>query len=278
MTEPIVVAALSTAGKVTQGVLTRLFGPTAEIMGEQLASWYKRKNVENVIRQAETKANTDRDGSIPPRVAQEVFEKAQWAEDEFVAEYLSGVLASARTADGQSDSGVAWTALVGRLSSDQLALHWLLYTSAQRRSRNSRYEGIWSFFKEQVVIELTSLFQALEWPFTDGHSIIRLYEATYGLRREGLIADLSHGSGHYLENEVVYTRGRKFEGNRLYVTLKLTADGTALLLQALGQSRLWIDAFLGPEVAELVDRSGRLPHAPTAALVSDFASAEDPPD
>ena len=120
MTDPITTAALEAAGNDAQGVITRLFGPTADIMGTQMASAYKQRLLKRVINKADKKAKTDRNGSIPPRVVQEVFEKAQWSENQFVAEYLSGVLASSRSADGTNDNGMSWTALVGRLPSDLL--------------------------------------------------------------------------------------------------------------------------------------------------------------
>jgi hypothetical protein len=275
MTEPIAGAALSTVGNDAQGVLTRLLGPTADVMGSQLASWYKSKNVERVVRQAEKKAKTERDGSIPPRVAQEVFEKAQWSENEFVAEYLSGVLASSRTLDGQNDSGVAWTALVGRLSSDQLALHWVIYTSAQKRSRESEYETVWILTREQIIIELEFLLQALAWSPSNPHNITRLYEAAYGLLREGLVEALSHGRGSYLQDEVTYTRGKRYDANRDYVTFRLTVDGIGLLIQSLGLSGQWFGAYLEEEVSDLIDRSDELPSVQKASFVRDFPPVDN---
>lgn len=270
MTEPIAGAALSAVGNDAQGVLTRLLGPTADVMGSQLVGWYKSKNVERVIRRAEKKAKTERDGSIPPRVAQEVFEKAQWSENEFVAEYLSGVLASSRTVDGQNDSGVAWTALVGRLSSDQLALHWVIYTSAQKKSRDSEYETVWILAREQIIVELEFLLQALAWSPLNPQNVTRLYEAAYGLLREGLIENLSHGQGSYLQDEVMYTRGKRYDANRAYVTLRLTADGIGLLMQSLGLAGQWFGVYLSEEVSDLIDRSNELPRIQKASFVSDF--------
>lgn len=274
MTEPIAGAALSAVGNDAQGVLTRLLGPTADVMGSQLVGWYRSKNVERVIRRAENKAKTKRNGSIPPRVAQEVFEKAQWAENEFVAEYLSGVLASSRTRDGENDSGVAWTALVGRLSSDQLALHWIIYTSVQKKSRESEYETVWNLAKEQIVVELRFLLHALAWSPLDPQNATRLYEAAYGLLREGLIENLSHGEGSYLQNKVTYTRGRKYDANRAYVTFRLTADGMGLLMQSLGLSGQWFGVFLEDEVSDLIDRSDELPSAEKASFVRDFPQVD----
>lgn len=70
-------------------------------------------------------------GAIPARVAESVLQSAQFAKSEFVAEYLSGILASSRTPDGHDDRGISWTRLISQLSSDQVRMHYVLYTAAR---------------------------------------------------------------------------------------------------------------------------------------------------
>lgn len=167
------------------GVLARLLGPTADVMGSQLVEWYKRTNVERVARKADAKAHTAPGGSIPPRVAAEVFDKAQWANDEFVAEYLSGVLASARTADGSDDSAVSWTALVSRMSSTQLRLHYILYSTARHHLLGRQIELTNDLEQLPIYIPLLPVLVALDMGPRGGDAF---NEAITTLVREGLIS------------------------------------------------------------------------------------------
>lgn len=270
MTDPITTAAFEAAGNDAQGVITRLFGPTADIMGTQMASAYKQRLLKRVINKADKKAKTDRNGSIPPRVVQEVFEKAQWSENQFVAEYLSGVLASSRSADGTNDNGMSWTALVGRLPSDQLALHWLLYSSTQKRSRDESYDNIWKLLREQQVWDVLKVFTALEWEITQNVLLGRLYEALYGLQHEGLLTDLSHGQGDYLSTGITWTSGRFFGPETHYVTFKLTNHGIGLLLQSLGLGGSWYSEFLSIDTAQIIDNQNEMPITVDVKFVRDF--------
>ncbi|BAJ74375.1 uncharacterized protein MTES_1411 [Microbacterium testaceum StLB037] len=125
----------SEAAKAGASLWMKFLGPPVEAMGRHLQRrvelWSEDALANRVLRKAADKVDPSAEGSVPPRVASDIFDKAQWAEDEFVAEYLSGVLASARTTDAADDSAISWTALVGRLSSAQLRLHYILYSTAR---------------------------------------------------------------------------------------------------------------------------------------------------
>lgn len=270
MSDPITGKALEATG----GVLTRLLGPTVDIMGARIAEAYKRRNVKKIVDKAHEKADTDRGGLIPPRVAQDVLDKSIWAENEFLAEYLSGVLASARTEFGESDNGVAWTALVGRMSSDQIALHWTLYCAIQRRARNADFRTVWDLIENQFVVDHSSLLSSLNWPRTEATLTTRLYEAVYGLKREGLLADVSHGSGTYLSTEVQWTRGRQYRDGTGYLTFKATNDGIALLLQAIGRGGEWYDSVFSDATSCAIEANPDLPRLKSVALSSDFPTQD----
>jgi hypothetical protein len=245
MVDPLVGAAASEVVKAGGGVLTRLLGPTADLMGDQLQQWYGGKYVGRVARRAEQKANTGTAGSIPMRVAAEVFEKAQWAEDEFVAEYLSGVLATARTPEGRDDRAISWTALVGRLSADQLRLHYILYRGIRLLSMHQEWDALSSAFEESVVLGYSELLPALGIP-SDDEGVARLLDAVYGLSAEGLIAEyLSHGGPEYMEKNKPNHNFPKDVGDLLLV--KGTTRGAALFLQAHGLGKEWAGALLDPD-------------------------------
>lgn len=270
MIDPISTAAIESTTNDAQGVLTRLFGPTADIMGSQMAQAYQKKLIKRVITKADRKVQTESHGSIPPRVAKEVFDKAQWAENEFVAEYLSGVLASSRSEDGRNDNGVSWTALIGRLSSDQIAIHWLVYSATQERSRKEKFEDIWSLLKQQQIWDVRDIILSLGWELSEEALVSRLLEAMYGLKREGLLTDLSHGQGDYLTGSVSWTAGHQFNSELTYVTFKLTNDGVGLLLQSLGLGKSWYTEFFSGKTSTVIDGEQELPRSKRARFLRDF--------
>ncbi|MFV0432397.1 MAG: hypothetical protein ACK5LO_00205 [Leucobacter sp.] len=268
MTDPFTGKALDQGVKSLGGLLDRLLGPTFELWGQDMRAAIERKrNAQSVAERAGKKTNLNAEGAIPSRVAAEIFEKAQWAENEFVAEYLSGVLASARTETGENDAGVSWTALVGRLSSDQLALHWIVYSGFQRRFRADPGDDYWGLLKNQVVLTYTELLNLLGWTVLE---IPRLYDAAYGLRREGLLEQLSHGGGDYLRDSVVYTQGHEYDVNQAYVTFRLTGDGLGLLMHAIGQGKNWLGTAFTNEASQGIDAMSDLPHCSTMTVMSDF--------
>lgn len=274
MTDPLTQKLVDHGGKSVGAVVDKLLGPTAELMGRELVDWYTRKrNIAKVAERAAERSNLERAGAIPARVAAEVFDKAQWADDEFVAEYLSGVLASARTPDGRNDAGVSWTALVGRLSADQLALHWAIYTSFQRRQRGGDSDQFWTMLRQQIIVDYPTLFSTLDWSIDhDSDALGRVMDAAYGLRREGLLSDLTHGPGAYLQDEVTWTKGHKFDHQQGYLTFKVNADGVGLLLHAIGAGKRWFGLVVSADVSSAIDSSSLLPFAAPAVLVEDLPS------
>lgn len=252
MVDPVVSIAAAEAAKTGGGVLTRLLGPTADDMGVQLQEWYRRKNVERVARRAEAKASTDAAGSIPARVAAEVFEKAQWADDDFVAEYFSGVLASSRTSDGEDDRGVTWTALVGRLSADQLRLHFIMYSAFRNLALGLEYEALSDVLQRPIVFQVSELVAAMKLPY-ENESVYRVLEALYGMAAEGLVAEqFQHGSADFLNksNHGIYDFPG-FVGD--LIVANMSTRGASLFLQAHGRGRDWAAAITDPSIDLVIE-------------------------
>ncbi|TFB66844.1 hypothetical protein [Cryobacterium sp. Hz9] len=281
MIDPIALKAAAQGVRSFGAVLDKFLGPTAEEMGKDLLDSYtRRRNVRRVAARAVERSSLEADGTIPDgaipaRVAAELFDKAQWADDEFVAEYLSGVLASARTAEGRNDSGVSWTALVGRLSSDQLALHWAIYSGFQQRVRGRERDDFWTLVGKQIVIDYEQLFTTLEWPLTTEAELARVMDAAYGLRREGLLSDLTHGTGGYLADDVTWTKGRKLDHDAGYLSYKVTSDGVGLLLHAVGEGELWYGDVGGERATLAVDATSALPRGESTTFIDDIPMAAE---
>lgn len=100
------------SAKTANNLVVRLFGPPVDVLGEHMASALRAKvdNARKVAELADSRIG-DRSGRIPPRVGASVFDAAQFADEEIVAVYLSGVLDSSFSED-PSDRGLPWSALI----------------------------------------------------------------------------------------------------------------------------------------------------------------------
>jgi hypothetical protein len=87
-----------------------------------------------IVTKAEAKlgaAKEDR-GQVPPRVILQVLEQGTWCDAEVMSEYFGGILAASRSPDGVDDRGASWAALVSRLSTADVYLHYLAYDAFRR--------------------------------------------------------------------------------------------------------------------------------------------------
>jgi hypothetical protein len=78
------------------GLLTRALGPFADALGLELAK-LPAAATRNIVRLGEAfrrKAGEADDPTVSPRLFRQIMDEATWADEEIVAEYLGGVLAS----------------------------------------------------------------------------------------------------------------------------------------------------------------------------------------
>lgn len=180
--------------KTGSGLLTRVLGPSADVIGEALARYteFRMANVARIVERADKKTSSSaRTGSVPPRVAHRLLEGGSYCDDELMAEYLSGVLAGSRTPSGRDDRAIAWSDLVSGMSSLELRAHYLLYRewAALLRGRTDINLGVDTGRKQSVMyVPLDQFAQALV-----GESAVdpedALVHSVLGLVRRGLVAD-----------------------------------------------------------------------------------------
>ncbi len=137
MTDPGTGLAILGGAQLSKDLVVKMLGPTADYIGAGIRDWTERRvhNVQRVFANANRMllpGEIDRPGAIPPRVLKAVLDEAQFADDELTAEYLGGVLASSRTEIGRDDRAATYSALISRLSTYQLRLHYALYESARQ--------------------------------------------------------------------------------------------------------------------------------------------------
>lgn len=241
----------SEAAKTGAKLWGDMLGPPARAYGQHLARriefWSEDKQARRVLERAALKTDSSEPGRVPPRVAADVFEKAQWADDEFVAEYLSGVLASARTIEGKDDSAVSWTALVGRMSSDQLRMHYSLYSLLRSKAVGTASEDIGEWEKRLLLVEYSDVLASLGWD-EDDYVQQRILDAVYGLERERLVANIGHGTVGFWEKYWTPKYKKQLPPSRAgYFSFHATAAGSGLFLRAHGYGRSLVSTLLDPE-------------------------------
>lgn len=112
-------------------VAQQLFGKTLAEMGDDLNKVYKA-NRDKLLAKAAAKVDDPNDGAKPNlRVARDVIWNGAVTDDEVCAEYFGGLLAASRSADGKDDSALIYVDCIKALSSKQLHLHFVIYSSLQ---------------------------------------------------------------------------------------------------------------------------------------------------
>lgn len=112
----------------------RVFGPSLDRLGHRLDYMWPASSeaIMRVIHNALSKLRDDdleRSGTLSPRVLNQLIDEAAFADDQMIAEYLGGVLASAAPIDDSipPDIAVTWTQLIKSMSSAELAAHFVIY-------------------------------------------------------------------------------------------------------------------------------------------------------
>lgn len=239
----------------------KMLGPTAEYIGGGVQDWTERRvqNVQRVLGKAQRKllpGEVDEPGGVPPRVLKGVLEEAQFADDELVAEYLGGVLASSRSENGRDDRAATYSALIGRLSTYQLRLHYALYESARRALAGEPIKLSISHERERD----TKVF----WPFdaiaaSMAFSTKELQESPeiikhslHGFRREELIADTWAMGPPQLLRQHAEPGGLAFPSTGLVVSL--SPMGIGLFVIAHGKKTGDpLDQYLRPDEPFLIE-------------------------
>ena len=114
------VGAIAGATKLGAPLVQRVLGPTADLLGNELADWTERRltNVGRVVENAAKKLPPDADpeGAVAPRVLARIIADGSFCEDDVGVEYLGGVMASSRSGVSRDDRGATLAALIGRMS------------------------------------------------------------------------------------------------------------------------------------------------------------------
>jgi len=124
----------------TGNLIVRLLGPSLDVWGEYFGERSRgfvnkrQENVQQVLEAADHKLPNELPpgASIHPRVLKDVFEVGSFVEDQLVADYFGGVLASSMTGVSRDDRGASMAKLVAELSAYKVRLHFVIYREIKR--------------------------------------------------------------------------------------------------------------------------------------------------
>lgn len=122
-------------------LVNKLLGPSCEYLGDKIKDKIVRKgleNIENIFSKAYKKLGNkiNEPGKVNSRILQSILTTGSFCEDELIQEYLAGALALSRTKDGTDDSVIGVIKIIESLSSIDLRLHYILYTSFYEKCKN----------------------------------------------------------------------------------------------------------------------------------------------
>jgi hypothetical protein len=230
MPDPATVVGLSALGGIiAKDTISRLLGPTADFLGEEMKEFAKRRKetIGKSFCNGAEKANLDEYGAVPPRVVRDIVNQGSFQDDDLAVEYFGGVLASSRTPCKRDDRSATFTGLVSRLSTYQIRSHFIFYSVLRSLHLNDKHAGLASSAGRQrlkTYIPFGPYADAMA--FIDGErtqfgSIIE--HIMWGLRNEGLVDNFSYGNA--LAGYSDLSHGIVFEPTVLGAELFLRAHG-----------------------------------------------------
>lgn len=266
MPEPLTIAGAGLAILGSKDILNKLLGPSADYLGAKTAGLVEKCdiNLDGIFSKAYKKLGerADEAGSVNPRVLKHVVDEGRFVEDELVAEYYGGLLASSKTNDGLDDRGLPHLTRVKAMSVYQIRLHFFIYHSILRIFANNpanigvqeerRKLRLYCPYTGVTSALLTQPAEATRFHSIFTHSINGLYS-------HGLIDNFSYGPAEHLQKAF---KGATTPG----FIVAPTFAGTELFLWAIGAKDPDAHSFFSQDV-NLIDSP--LPMLQSALAVQD---------
>jgi hypothetical protein len=270
-------AALGTA-EVTKDMIGKMLGPTADYIGEGVRTWTERRthNVQRVLAKATSRLGNelDRPGAVPPRVLKAILDEAQVADDELLAEYLGGILASSRTENGRDDRAASTARLVSGLSTYAVRTHYIFYASARCHFLGSDSETFRLGGRggdKRVYLTTEDYGTAMEFSEAEATTYFSILSDTLlSLSRNDLLSGWVCGDAETLRSGAL---------NKIYpehgIVFEPTQQGISLLCVAHGISSSPYEAFVDPNVNLIVDGGPNLPKTLLLRSMANYAPPEN---
>jgi hypothetical protein len=265
--------ALTVLGSAIGGakVVEKLLGPTADYIGEGIKNWTEKRvhNVSRIFQIAAEKLGTkiDEEGAVSPKVLKGILDEGSFCDDELAAEYFGGVLASSRSGVARDDRGATYIALLGRLSTYQIRMHYCLYHLFKRHWNGQLLELSNKEVQEHAETGLTieSYEKFMNFELGENGAIL-IPHIISGLVKELLIAEpLGTNIGLKTERADVLhisSSGEITKGNSTthdFIYIQPTIPGIELFLWAYGMPNTNYKEFFNHNNKFDLDNSVQLP-------------------
>lgn len=253
MLEPITtLSSAAVIAYISKDGVSKLLGPTADYLGGELKELVAKsqKNLFSVFKRAERKCGErlEQPGTVNPRVMKHIYDEARFCENELLAEYFGGVLASSRTDGGEDDRGVYYSLIVKSLSTYQLRCHYLFYYLIWNLCKGKNLDLYSYNAREKLTVVFPYKIYSATFNVTDGKSETNyLTHSLAGLAKSDLIGE-SFGLSDPEDlkiNDVTITEQSFF--------IEPTITGIELFVWAHGKGENGLDAFLDPKLIEEPD-------------------------
>lgn len=231
-------------------LIEKLLGPSCEYIGENLESYTKKmaSNLSKIFSSAEKKLGNriEEPGKISPKVLKSILENGAWCEEELQAEYFGGVLASSRVDVSRDDRGAYFSSIICDLSSYQLRLHYLFYSSLRELFIGQPYNIGDSSDRRKVRVFIPDFSFIVSMEFTPEemkkYDVLKQH-AIWGLVNAGLIdRDFMYGSSDYLQKQYP-------EIKESGMILRPSQLGSELFLWAYGHGQHLVNSLLDKNIS-----------------------------
>ena len=173
-------------------ILTKILGPTADYLGSELQGFVEKCNInlDNIFIKARNKLGDrlEEEGKVNSRVLKHILDEGRFCEDELMAEYFGGILASSKTKHGRDDRGVSVLSSIKDLSVYQVRLHYLYYFLLNNLLSKKHLNLGTDRKKMRIFIPVDVYVKAMD--FTEDENVgIILSHSVEGLVRHGFLGD-----------------------------------------------------------------------------------------
>lgn len=252
MPDPMTLGGAAVAAYLSKDGVSKLLGPTAEYLGGEMKSLVEKSqsNIVSVFKRAEKKCGDkiETPGIVNARVMKHVYDEARFSDDELLAEYFGGVLASARTADGVDDRGVYYSQIVKSMSSYQIRCHYFFYYLMWFHSKELKLNLNNDVDRAKLALIVpASCYEETFSTFPNQSEMPYIAHSLSGLAK----ADLISNNFVLLNPEDMKEKG--VEVDEFAFLIYPTITGLELFIWVHGQGDIGFSAFSSPTLAEEPD-------------------------
>jgi len=226
------------------GPLTyKLLGRTADYIGGEVKNVTETgiNNMKKIFTIAVNKLGDmiEKPGDVPPRVIKGILQEGWFCDDELMAEYFGGVLASSRSDISRDDRGSAMISLVSRLTTYQIRSHYIFYLLFKKLfDGESLIPTIADDCeKMRIFISWNAYCQAMDFSKGENADVI-ISHVVWGLTKEQLIG------GYFATGDVEVLKKAWSKADEAGIILYPSALGVELFLWAYGKGRLSVGSYL----------------------------------